>query len=236
MKKRILALMLALCMIFCLSACGKKAENPQTPVNTPETTPGTNTGDQTPAGNDGKKEDVSIKGTKKDNVYENEYLNLKITLPGGWVFYSDEQIAQANNMTVEMFSETDVADAVKAAGQYMDLMMADVYGSNLNLIIQPMDPSVKFYSDEQIFTLSENAIREQFVSAGITLETYEPLKMQIGGEERTVLHMVLNAGYTLDDYQIWLRPDGGEYMGVLTVAMVGGGDPQTVISNISFTK
>ena len=229
--RRIFAILMVLCMVFCFAACGSKSGKTDEPANQPAET-NTNTDTQQPAGN----EKVSIKGEIKDNIYENSYLNLRVPLPSGWVFYTEEQIAQANNMTAEVFEKTDIADAVKTAGQYMDMIMTNGVGNTLNLIIQPMDATLSFYSDEQLFTLMESTMKEQFASAGLTVDAYEPLTMKVGGEDRTVLHMVLGmSGYTFDEYQLWCR-NGKEYLGIMTLSLMDSTDAQSVFDTITSLK
>lgn len=176
----------------------------------------------------------SIRGTfVEDDVYTNETLNLRVACPEGWIAYTDEQIALANNMSYEMFKDTDVGSLVKQAGQFMDMMMGEYTGSNLNLIIQPSNPLLVNYSDEQLFSLSAEMYKAQFKAAGMEIVTYEPVTKQVGGEDRTVLHIVLSiSGVTADEYQIWLR-NSSEYMGILTISLLGGTDPQPILDGVS---
>ena len=177
--------------------------------------------------------EASIRGTYVDDAYVNEVLKLRIAKPEWWISYSDEQIAQANNMSYEMFKETDVGDLVKKAGQLMDMMMSDVSGNNMNLIIQPSNALLNNYTDEQVFALSEETYKAQFKASGMELTTYEPLTMQVGGKDHTVLHLTLNVnGVEANEYQIWLR-DSADYMGILTITIVTDIDPQPILDGIT---
>lgn len=254
--KRILILTLALCLIFSLAACAKEnspatteapktdapatTEAPKTeaPATTeaPETEAPTTTEAPatTEAPTDTEPDEIApVRGEKTKDAYINESLNLKIAKPKGWFYYTDEQMAQISNMTVDAYKETDVAEIIEKSGQLMDLMMADLGGSNLNLLIQPKNPMLDLYSDEQIFTLSEEMFKTQFLAAGMEVKDYEAVSMQVGGEEHTVLHLVLTMqGAEVDEYQIWFRGDS-DYMGIATLSIQDGSDPQLILDGIT---
>ena len=174
-----------------------------------------------------------VRGEKTNDAYINESLNLKIAKPKGWFFYTDEQMAQISNMTVDAYKETDIAEIIEKSGQLMDLMMADLGGSNLNLLIQPKNAMLDAYTDEQIFTLSEEMFRTQFQSAGMEVKNYEAVAMEVGGEEHTVLHLLLTVqGVEVDEYQIWFRGDS-DYMGIATLSIQDGSDPQPILDGIT---
>ena len=251
--KKLYALLLALCLMLSLAACGStpapatSSETPQpaaeapaaeTPAAEPAATEEPESAapeTEEPAAEEPQAEAPAqdgIRGTLLEDAYENAPLNLRIARPAGWIFYSDEQIAQVNNVTAELMSGTDVADYLNKNGQFMDMIMADAVGNSLNLLLQPRQAALDLYSDEQIFTLSENTFRAQFSAAGMEISTFEPLTMQVGGQERTVLHMVLAGDTEVDEYQIWYRTEA-DFMGILTLAIVDGSDAQPILDGIT---
>ena len=206
--KRLSMILLALCLMLALVACGEGNQTSST-ATTPETTSAPETE------NAGTKE---IRGKVEGDAYINEYLNLRVDRPQGWAFYSEDQIAEMNGFTTEMFEGTDIADIVAEAGQSTDMMMSDGGSNSLNLIIQPSQSSLEKLTDEQIFQLSETTVEAQLTAVGWTIDKYEAVTMQVGGEERSVLHMAITAsGVSFDEYQIWIRPSG-DYMATLTLA------------------
>ena len=161
------------------------------------------------------------------NTYTNEVLNFKITLPEGWTFYTDEQIAEQNNQSIEMFEGTDIAETIKAAGQLIDMMAMRADGSNANLGIQPAQAAMNIYSDRQIFDLLETNYKAQFSSSGMEIKEYEAVDMPILGEDRAALRIVIEmSGIQMTEYQIWLR-DNPDYYGVLTITALKGADADT---------
>ena len=250
--KKTLTLLLALCLLLSLAACGVKpidapaTEAPKTEApktEAPKTEPATTEAPATvaPATEASATETPAteapiaegIRGVVSEDAYENEMLDLRVALPEGWVFYTDEQIAQVNNITAETLAGSDVAELIGKNGQFIDMMMASAATNNINLMIQASQPMLSSYSDEQIFTLSEQNFKAQFQASGLSVSKYEPVTMQVGGEERTVLHLVLSINDAeMDEYQIWFRNDS-DYMGVLTLAIADGSDPQPILDGIT---
>lgn len=225
--KKIATLILALCLILSLAACDGTTD-PNVTATPTETAAQNNVPGTTEA-----VQDSEIRGTLENDAYDNSYLKLRIARPEGWTFYTEEQIAQANNYTAELFEETDVADLIAKSGQMMDMMMSDISGNSMNLIIQPNQAALASVSDEQMFQLSEQMMKAQFESAGMTVSTFEPKTVQVGGQERTALHLVMTAnGVEVDEYQLWFR-DQEQYMGILTLALTDGSDPQSILDGIT---
>ena len=173
-------------------------------------------------------------GRVEGDSYYNDYLDLKIARPSGWIFYSDEQLALASNLSAELFSDTDISELIKQSGQLIDMMMVDAAGDNVNLLLQPAQAALASVSDEQIFQLAEATFRAQFESAGMKVENYEVCTVKLFGEDKTALKLTMTGmGRTMEEYQIWLRP-GGDYMGILTIGFnTEDADPQTIFDGIT---
>ena len=255
--KRILSIFLILLCLFSLTACmgfqpveqsgGSKTQT-EAPIDlqivtlAPEGATDPNAQNQSPA--DSREETQApateapegedlTHGTVEDGVYVNESLNLQIAGPEGWIFYDEEQIAAQNNLTMEAFEGTDMADAVSRSGQMMDMMVIDAVGNNANLMVQPAQALLAFYSDEQLYTLLEDTYRTQLEGSGMSLKTYEVQNYQVFGEERPILHLVLEMqGRTMDEYQLWIR-DNASYTGILTLTLIQEESPQPFFDGIS---
>lgn len=229
--KRILTLLLALSLMLSLAACTparKPTETEASKTGAPETeAPETEAPETENAGS------AEIRGTVQNGVYENRLLNLRIACPEGWIIYDDQQIAQVNNITADVMKDSDVGELIGKNGQFMDLMAVSGTGGSINLIIQPKQALLDAYSDLQVFALSKETFKAQFKASGFEITEYEPVTMQVGGEERTVLHIIMSGnGVDMDEYQIWYR-NNDTYMGVLTLAITDGSDPQPILEGIS---
>ena len=244
--KKTVALLLALALLLGLAACASPLPTPSTAPETkapetkapeteaPETEAPETEAPETEAPATEAPEADLTKGVVEGSVYTNESMNLRFEAPAGWHFYDEEQIAEANNMTAEMFEDTDVADAVAAAGQYMDLFAASATGlDNVNLIIQPNQPMLNLLTDRQIFETLEQNYRSQFASAGMEVKGYEVIEANFCGEEKTLLHLEMSMnGLTLSEYQVWVRSNP-DYIGVLTISALNMDDPQSLLDCFS---
>ena len=88
--KRTLTILLVLCLMLSFAACGSK--------------PSGNTPSNVPSGNEQASEpsDTELKGVIKDDAYENEYLDVRIPLPSGWVFYNEEHDFSKASETIDL--------------------------------------------------------------------------------------------------------------------------------------
>ena len=234
--KKFIALLLALTMVLCLAACDGKNDSSETKsaaANTPKDSKTTTTA-AAPATESGNS--TQIRGEMRDGVYVNETLKLRIPTPDGWTVYTDEQIAQANNLTAEAFKDTDISEYLKKSGNLIDMMMGTVAGDSINLVIQPANPLLSAISDEDVFAATEAEYKAQFQAAGLNITNWETVTMQVGGEDRTVLHLTVDvSGISFEEYQVWYR-DSADYTGILTLTVVGSTDPQPILDSITTLK
>ena len=226
--KQILALFLALSLTLSLAACAA--------------------GGPAPAPADG-----ALRGSFAQGVYRSEALGLQIALPKFWSFCGDAQIAELNGLSAEALAEADISALIAEKGCFLSMMMTDPGGNTLNLILQPGQPGAAGQSDEQLFTLAEQSLRTQYARTTVSIDRraaqydctmrvrrYTPTSLRLGDGEQTALHLVIDVVekennyllYSFDQYQLWYRPDG-DYMGVLTLAITDGSDPQPILDGIA---
>ena len=200
-----------LCALLCLSACGSKSSETEPVDDTP-----VEVIDDTPAP---AKE--LTRGTVNGQTYKNESIGLSCTLPEGWRFYSDEEIAQINNMSREAFEGTNIEEYLKNDNQLTDMFAQDPNDlSNINVIITSGGSSMEGYTDEFIFTMMKEFYLQQFEGSGLNINNYEVKKTTLNGEEKTYLEMdVEMEGISFKEYQFYVR-NGGEYVATVTLTMV----------------
>lgn len=236
--RRLIPLLLAVLLLLCLTACGDSKTSPETKApetQTPATEAPTTKAPETEAATtEAPQEGPALShGTVEGDTYINEALNVQIKAPQGWVFFTDEQIAAQNGLTVDMFEGTKVADAIDKAGQMIDMLVQSANGSNANLVIQASQPVLAIYNDDQLFTLMEDTYRDQLEGTGMEIKEYEVAQLRVFGEDRPALRMVLEMqGRSITEYQIWLR-DNPSYSGILTMTLTDDGDPQAFFDGLS---
>ena len=229
--KQILVLFLALSLTLSLAACGASGGAGAGPA---------------PA-------DMALRGSFAGGVYRSEALRLQIALPKFWSFCGDAQIAELNGLSAEALAESDITELIAEQGCFLSMMMTDPGGNTLNLILQPGQPGAAGQSDEQLFALAEQSLRNRYARTSVSIDrraaqydcamrvrSYTPTSLRLGDGEQTALHLLIDVVekennyllYSFDQYQLWYRPDG-DYMGVLTLAITDGSDPQPILDGIA---
>ncbi|MBR0461956.1 MAG: hypothetical protein IJJ00_04505 [Erysipelotrichaceae bacterium] len=218
-------IILALAALLCLSACAK----------------GGSTGNDEPVENNTPTEDTAVlldgigRGTINGSTYRNDYIGLGFTLPEGWFFYDDDQIAYINNMTKEKFEGTKVETALEESGQFTDMMAQSSNGtSNINVIITTGGTALKLYTDEQLFTMTQSIYEEQLAGSGMTIKDYQIKKTVKNGEEKTYLYMLVEMdGASFKEYQVYVRP-GSDYVGIATITLAVDEDPEPYLERLDW--
>lgn len=113
--KSILLMLLAVAIIFTLTGCGDKEENESS---------------KTPAEDNTEKIDL---GKWDNNVYTNDYLGMKITLPEGWTPASDEKMAEFMHIGEEVLKDEGkyISEVAKQTSIYYASATEDKTGNGI---------------------------------------------------------------------------------------------------------
>ena len=163
-------------------------------------------------------EAVQILGEVNGDVYENSVLGFGCKLEG-WHYYSEDEIAQTNNMAKERMSE----DLIKMleASQPISVMVAQSSDNTLNVNVQAQDMESNLAIINAVGTkyLAENSLsmfKQTLESAGFTDVDISVGEVTIGEETLTSI-----AGpYKLSSIpmafkQVWVLH--GNYLGTVTI-------------------
>ena len=119
-------------------------------------------------------------GETKDNCYRNDFLGLSCTLPSEWVFYTEEEILELNDIVKDAVDE-DVADKLENAN-----IIYDMYASNPN-DYSSVNVNMEKYSAVQIASLNLKTVLEsQFETIIDTYENMGYTNVQIEYEKISV--------------------------------------------------
>ena len=105
--KKVFCIILSMLMLLSLFGCTGNTD--------PEDIRGEVSG--TTEGNQEEKPEFSL-GDTTGSTYTNDFLGISCTLPEGWVFYTDEQIKEQNNIT-ENYLDEEVIEQLKKAPPYL---------------------------------------------------------------------------------------------------------------------
>ncbi len=90
-------------------------------------------------GNNNQEETANIsRGTWVDNVYSNDFMNIKFNMPETWAKYSDEEIATLMNIGAEMLTDDQkkLAELTEQNGLYCMVSNDPATGANVILLLE----------------------------------------------------------------------------------------------------
>lgn len=169
MKKRIMTCMLALAVVFSMTACGEE-----------------------------KKEEVTAeRGTIEDNVYTNESMGVKLTLPEGCTLFSDEEIKQVIGNGADIMEEAGTdSEAVEnsLSGTIYDVIAVTAdQTANIQIIMEDTENTAgraltaKEYSEVMI-----NSLKTAYAGAGVEMGEAEITEETLGGMEFSKVSVSVN--------------------------------------------
>ena len=171
--KKLLALVLALVMVCGLCGCfgGDNNNDVRGDINS---------GGQ----NEEQSEPEFSLGKSENNTYNNEFLGLSCTLPSEFVFFTDKQILELNNMVGDVIDE-DVAKQLESANIIYDMYAVNqAAGDSINVNLEKLSAAqiitldIKKNLEAQIET-----IKSSFQNMGYTDIDVAYKKITIDGKE-----------------------------------------------------
>ena len=171
--KKVLCLLLVIMMLVSLSGCfgGNGTEDVRG-----------DTGNETPSQNESEPE-FSL-GKTTNNTYNNDFLGISCTLPAEWVFFTDEQILELNNIVGDILDE-EIAERLKNANIIYDMYAAyQTEGSNMNINLEKLGAVQMIALDiKQTLEAQIGTIKSTYQSMGYTDTDVEYQKIKVGGKE-----------------------------------------------------
>ena len=163
-------------------------------------------------------EAVQILGEVNGAVYENSVLSFGCKLEG-WHYYSEDEIAQTNNMAKERMSE----DLIKMleASQPISVMVAQSADNTLNVNVQAQDMESNLAIINAVGTkyLAENSLsmfKQTLESAGFTDVEISVGEVTIGEETLTSIAGTYKlSSIPMAFKQVWVLH--GNYLGTITI-------------------
>ena len=192
--KKILAMLLVLLMAVGMVACGNgTGGTSQQPENT-----------------------NFVRGEWTDNLYVNEFLNLKFTLPEGWNKASDEEIAEMMGLATEFAAgDSSYSTAYNDAKNVYDMVAQDTTnGTNIIVMAENLALSVGGTSyDEKAYA---DTVSQQLAAQENLDYTFaeEPSEISIDGETYLILKATLYDGQMCQNY---LMRRVGKYMETIVI-------------------
>ncbi|MGM9669404.1 MAG: hypothetical protein ACI3VZ_06575 [Faecousia sp.] len=200
--RKLLAMILVLAMILCVTACADKDDLRGQVSNNPTET------------------DFSL-GSTSGGTYENKFIGIGCTLDENWVYYTDEEILQLNQLTADALDE-NLAEELEDASSIYDMFAQNVdTGATINVNMENLGLlygsllSPSEYADHAMPKLTP-----ALESMGFTDIQLEKTTCTFAGEERTAIRIVGQYnGYPLYEQLVCFK--AGNYMAVISVSILG---------------
>jgi type III secretory pathway component EscV len=241
--KKIIALLLVVCALaVCFAGCGAKDVRGEVTSN--ETAETTETADTTETANDNTDEtqtnetedaqtevtdetaedtaaeDEAVElGTNDGTKYENAFLGIGFRADG-WIFSTDEEIAQQNGLTMDLLDE-DTAKIFENASVVTDMVAQSEDGTqNVNITIEKASAALNILATEQLYAEnSVDALKSALEGMGAENLDIKIGEAQIGSDTHPTLEISYDyMGAELYQKAVILKK--GSYFASITVTSV----------------
>ena len=195
MKKRMLALMLALTLM--LAGCGGSSQPPAGTIKPAEPAPETHTPViESPAETTPTKEKPVSLGQMEGGIYENTYTGFGCSLDSGWVYKSAEELQDISALTEDLLEGSEIDLSESNLTQITDMMAENMdLLASMNVLYQQITPqemiSYSLMGEEQIvdsILQSKDILISSYAQAGIDVTAIEKVPITFLGETRYAIH------------------------------------------------
>ena len=178
--------------------------------------------------------DLSI-GKTNGNVYENQFFNLKFTLPTGYTFVDDETLAKVSGNLANYAGENaeKVQKAVDEGTTVVAAFATDSNGiNNVSIAIQG-NAAIQnaLVSEKSLLTLSQQQVKSSIESQGATVKDITVEEKTIAGDSHYTLKVEGDI-QGISFYEELITIQKGNYVLLFTVTNVNEDDTADFISAI----
>ena len=212
--KKFLVCLLACVMLLAMFGCSKDD----------------NKGGATP-----KDEEFAL-GEVAGSKYESEFIGLGFTLPEGWNFYTDEEIAEMNNYVGDIAGQ-DYRDLLKNATVIYDMAAASPSQTDNVMVTLEKKPNsmLKNLNLAQTLEASFSVVKSSMENMGYRNLTHEVTTLTIDGETFTAMHITGTlSGMTMRQTSIVIKCNG--YLASLAVTTFDAAGTAPLLDNIYILK
>ena len=153
-------------------------------------------------------------------TYESKFIGIGFNLPAGWSFYTDEQIKELNNFSIEASGE-ELQELVENASLIYDMFASDADGvNNINVNLEKVNPLQLIGLDlKQNLENSVPVIRTSYENMGASLRDYKVDTITLDGTDFVCLYSTVDFPH-VTIYQCALSIKCNGYMASVTVTAI----------------
>ncbi len=162
------------------------------------------------------------RGAVSGDTYINASANITFTKKSSWRFYSDSEIAEMMNITVENFMDKDLINSDDMESLIDFMAVEDKTGNNINMTMENLKASGnKNMTEEEYIENAKKMLKQQLTGSNMTYTFGETEQATLGGNEFVRLSAVCKySGATMRQY-IYVRKIG-HHMINITITSVDG--------------
>lgn len=224
--KKIIAFLLAMLMLLSLASCSEEAktetgENENSEAGTEESLP--------------EERFTYIRGTVDGNVYSNEYTGISFEAPEGWVYFSDEEIAEIMGVSMDYIFDGVDEKALEEIGIIYDMYCVDyATGNCITVNSENMILVHEGAIDETYYlTLASVQVAEQLSGGNVKIIKNEPGIATIATGDVPCIYISMEfSGTTI--HEAIIAKKTGSYMTSVTVGAKNEEDLKEILSLVSF--
>lgn len=216
--KKALALILCVILMFSISACAGEADI---------------RGEQTEVVS-GEEKEFEL-GQADGLNYENTFVGIGFNLESGWSFYTDEQIRELNNQTMEIGSE-EYKEVMENADVVFDVQAVSADGtSNINVVLEKVSAlALATFDFKTNYEKTFSVVKESFENMGFTDYTYEFVDLEIDGKTVTGVKNIASAS-AVSMYQKQFAVKCNGYIASITVTSMNKDTTDDILKTIYWT-
>ena len=220
--KKVFCIILSMLMLLSLFGCTGNTD--------PEDIRGEVSG--TTEGNQEEKPEFSL-GDTTGSTYTNDFLGISCTLPEGWVFYTDEQIKEQNNIT-ENYLDEEVIEQLKKASIVYDMIAKNMTdGSNINVTMEKLNADqIEDLNIKDILEAEIDTIKSTYANIGYSDVQVEYQKLTVDGKEFDSLKIQAKF-QSLNFSSILFAFPKGDYLANVTVCSLSADTVNSILGSIT---
>ena len=164
-------------------------------------------------------------GRIEDGAYINDYFELTFAPPEEWRFYSEEELAQMMDITMEIIEDDQVRDLIRESLENGGVTnMAAVEGTggnniNMRLMKNDMTALLREFDEAFILEMIQDTVEEQLTAAGYRDLELDIREIEFAGEKKSAL-FISGTFYDIPVYQAEILLMGEEYYSIVTFTSI----------------
>jgi len=190
------------------------AEKTPTPTPTPIPTPIPTA--EPAVTHESEQEAEFTRGTVANNVYENRFMGFGCTFTESWTFYSDEELAELNNIPLNAMTDEILKALLETGSTVQDMFVTANGGAfSINVTYEDLGASGTRIDMEEYMDLSAAQLPQALEDIGMEDVEVHLGSIKFAGEDRDAI--ALTAAYSdVPMYEMLICIEKGDYVCIVT--------------------